>query len=225
LDNCEEYGARADYPIARGRFHDLLWERRHGVAHVDAAEAACAYLELTRGRRSRIYNSFCVMRAFELAWSINHPELLGESMKRSIELISEDLADEEWCPGIAGPLLTQLAGLPPDLRQKEATQLIETAGGRYGAEPFIAESISQLKARLSHLRNEKRSGANKSSGGVRAQAKPTGWSGMPIDSALFGARAQSRPDRPGRGDPPCLAADDRRRARPEDDLGGGQRSC
>jgi hypothetical protein len=148
LDNCEEYGARADYPIARARFHDLLWERRHGVAHVHAAEAACAYLELTRGRRSRIYNSFCVMRAFELAWSINHPELLGESIKRSIELIREDLADEEWSPGIAGPLLTQLAGLPPDLRPKEARQLIEAAGGRYAAEPFIAESISQLKAGL-----------------------------------------------------------------------------
>jgi Domain of unknown function (DUF4209) len=148
LENWDDYAARADDPIARSRFHDLLWERRHAEAHVHAAEAAGAYLELTRGRWSRIYHSFCVMRALELARSINHQELLGESIERSIELIREDLADEEWSPGIAVALLTQLAGLPPDLRPKEARELIDEAGGRYGAEPFIAESISQLKAGL-----------------------------------------------------------------------------
>jgi hypothetical protein len=148
LESWEDYAARADDPIARSRFHDLLWERRHAQAHVHAVEAARAYLELTRGRWSRLYHSFCVMRALELARSINHQELLVESIEQSIELIREDLSDGDWSPGIAVPLLTQLAGLPPDLRPKEARQLVDEAGERYGAEPFTAESISQLKAGL-----------------------------------------------------------------------------
>jgi hypothetical protein len=141
LESWEDFAARTDDPIARSRFHDLLWERRHGEAHLHAMEAVSAYLELTRGRWSRLYHSFCVMRALELPRSINHQELIEESIRQSMALISEDLADEEWSPGIAVPLLAQLAGLPPDLRPKEA-------GQRYGAEPFIAESISQLRARL-----------------------------------------------------------------------------
>jgi hypothetical protein len=148
LENWEDYAARANDPIARSRFHDLLWERRHGEAHAHAAGAAGAYLELTLGPWRRLYHSLCVMRGVELARSVNHQELIGESTARSIELIMEDLADGEWSPGIAVPLLAQLAGLPPDLRPKEVRQLIQEAGERYGADPFIAESISQLKAGL-----------------------------------------------------------------------------
>jgi hypothetical protein len=146
LDSWEAYAARADDPIVRSRFHDLLWERRHGQPHVHAQEAIRAYLELTRGCWSRLYHSFCVMRAVELARAIGHEELLREAIERVVVLIREDFSNEDWSPGVSLPLLKQLVELPPEQRPDETAALVEEARERYNADPFIAESISQLEA-------------------------------------------------------------------------------
>jgi hypothetical protein len=149
MDAWEDYVATADNPIALSRFHDLLWERRHGEAHAHAQTAARAYIELTAGTWTPLNRSFCAMRALELARSIKDQDLILAAIERCVVLAREDMASEEWSPGVALRLIERLVELPQDVRPETARSLVDEAGERYGRDPFIAESVAELQGALS----------------------------------------------------------------------------
>lgn len=141
--------ATQDYPLAASRFHDLLWVVRFGDRAVDHARAAIdAYLEL-----GEIVETMdlvdCISRALEIGGEIGDENRIGAAVKKAVEVIEAEIAEEnERRPGIPMNLLEDLAALMPERRPDNLMELIEAAGKRYGADPWIAQSASELRASL-----------------------------------------------------------------------------
>ncbi len=100
---------------------------------------------------------------------------MGQIVRRSVEMVREDLAAEDGGPGVALGLLAPLARLegPPD----ELDELIDATEARYGDDPHIAETIVELKIgrapeRRKDLRREQvdrwRTAAGETEGMIRA---------------------------------------------------------
>lgn len=149
LDVWANYAGRSDDPIVLSRFHDLLWERRHGEYHLHARLAGRAYLDLAIGSWTPLNRSFCAIRALELGRSINDSVLIGEVINVCIALAREDLNSDEWSPGVGLRLIERLVELPPEVRPDATVELVRQAGERYGRDPFIAESVAELRAAIS----------------------------------------------------------------------------
>jgi hypothetical protein len=143
------YAETTDDPVALSRLHDLLWERRYGESHLHARQAIAAYLALAVGRWSPLYRAFAAVRALELARTINDRELVEAAAKRCVELTEADIADAERSPGVALRLLESLVGLPRDLRPDGLRDLVQETGKRYGDDPWISQSVTDLIAVLS----------------------------------------------------------------------------
>jgi hypothetical protein len=149
LETWAGYVVNSKNQVALSRFHDLLWERRYGERHVHARAAAHAYLALASGNWAPVHRCQCAMRALELARSISDAPLAERAIDGCETLTHEDLRDEEWTPGVAMRLIETLAALPPELRPASTPGLIEQADSRYGRDPFIAESVAELRAAVS----------------------------------------------------------------------------
>jgi hypothetical protein len=148
LESWSEYADTSDHPVALSRLHDLLWERRHGKAHLHASAAIDAYLELAEGPWRSMYRTFAALRALELAQAINDEDRTSKAIDTCIRLIERDLAEAERTPGIALRLLETLVALSKDRRPETTPALVEAAGERYGDDPWIAQSVDDLRAAL-----------------------------------------------------------------------------
>lgn len=141
--------ATEDYPLAASRFHDLLWVVRFGDRAVDHACAAIdAYLEL-----GEIVETMdlvdCISRALEIGSEIGDENRIAAAVKKAVEVSEVEIAEtNERRPGIPMNLLEDLAALKPERRPDNLMDLIEAAGKRYGADPWIAQSASELRASL-----------------------------------------------------------------------------
>ena len=134
--------------MALSRLHDLLWERRHGIAHLHARAAIDAYLALTDGEWSGMYRALAAIRALELATAINDADRIAAATDTCIQLIERDIAEPERTPGVSLHLLDRLVALPKTRRPEVADRLLEAAAERYGDDPWIAQSVDQLRATL-----------------------------------------------------------------------------
>lgn len=143
------------YPLATSRFHDLLWVVRFGDRAVDHARAAIdAYLEL-----GEIVETMdlvdCISRALEIGSEIGDEDRIVAAVKKAVEVTEAEIVEaNERRPGIPMNLLEDLVALKPERRPDNLMDLIEAAGKRYGADPWIAQSASELHASL--LPTEKR---------------------------------------------------------------------
>lgn len=129
------------------RYADLLWERRFGDApHLSARAAIDLYL---RGLDERFDHPHVLMemsrRAYELARSLNDPDLATKTLAKMTQLVQWSL-DEGESPGVALPLLEVLVSQRDQI--EEITELVDGAIEVYGGNPWHLESALDLKSEL-----------------------------------------------------------------------------
>lgn len=142
--------ATTEFPLAAGRLNDLLWVRRHGERPVDRARAAFdAYMaQAETGEGMELVD--CILRAIEIAAEINDKERLQAAIARAIGVSGAEISDRsERRPGISLNLLEAIVDLKAEERPDGLAEAIDAAGERYGEDPLIAQSVSELKQALS----------------------------------------------------------------------------
>jgi hypothetical protein len=142
--------ATSDLPLAASRLNDLLWVRRHGERPSDRGRAAFdGYMALAESAETMDLVD-CLLRAIEIAAEINDGDRLDAAIARALDVSRAEIADTtERRPGIPLSLLEAIVDLKPAQWPKDLGTLLESAAGRYGADPFIAQSISELAVALS----------------------------------------------------------------------------
>ncbi len=142
--------ATNDFPLAASRLNDLLWVRRHGERPVDRARTAFdAYMALAESGDGMDLVD-CLLRAIEIAAEIRDEERLEVAIALALEVSRAEIADQsERRPGIPLNLFEAIVDLKPDPRPDALAELVDAAAERYGEDPFIAQSVSELKLALS----------------------------------------------------------------------------
>jgi lysyl-tRNA synthetase class 1 len=141
-----------DEHSARSRLGDLLWVTRHGEQpHVAARAAAASYIALLDDPNWSLMDRVdSAARALELTAELHDRALEQEAIDASMRFVRADLAQTaDWRPGVPLRVLERLVELAPTLRPTELRDLVDKTGERYGADPFIAESVAELQLRLS----------------------------------------------------------------------------
>ncbi len=142
--------ATNEFPLAVSRLNDLLWVRREGEQPIDCARAAFdGYLELAQ-TASGMELVDSLQRAIEIAAEIGDEERMGASITMALEVSRSEIADaSERRPGIPMNLIESIVDLESDQEPDELHKLLDAAAERYGDDPYIAESVSELKLKLS----------------------------------------------------------------------------
>lgn len=137
----------ADIPLLAARLNDLLWERRRGdEPYKHALDAIDAYLALADEESEPLERTMQLRRALELARQVKNLERQEGVVQRIISAADESLSAGKAEPGVALRLIEALAALPADAVHPEAvTRLVESAGETYD-DPFILQSILDIKA-------------------------------------------------------------------------------
>lgn len=138
-----------DFPLAASRLNDLLWVRRFGEQPVDRARAACdGYLALA-DEATGMELVDCLQRAIEIAAEVKDQSRLDTAIAKSLEVSRLEIADtSERRPGIPLSLLEAIVDLRPEQRPTGMADVLDTAGERYNDDPYIAESVNELKQKL-----------------------------------------------------------------------------
>jgi len=147
----ELFSALADHHAARARLGDLLWVTRHGERPDKAARAAVeSYHALAEDPGWSLMDrvdSFA--RALELATELNDDDLRQTLIVSAVRFVRDELEqDDEHRPGVPLRVLERLVVLPHMARPPELSVLVAEAKRRYGEDPFIAESLTELELRL-----------------------------------------------------------------------------
>jgi hypothetical protein len=151
LDLWEKYAdTTGAYPLAASRLNDLLWVRRHGEQPVDRARAAFdGYLSLVETAETMDLVD-CLQRAIEIAAEIGDEKRLEAAINKALDVSRSEIGDtSERRPGIPLSLIEAIVELKPDLRPDGLLEALDAAADRYGEDPYIAESVNQLKQKLS----------------------------------------------------------------------------
>jgi hypothetical protein len=137
------------HPLAASRLHDLLWVLRHGERPIDHARAAVdAYVQLSDALETMDLVD-ALSRAIEIGSEIGDDERVATAVQRAVEVIETEIADtNERRPGIPLNLLEDIVALKAERRPENLMDLVEAAGGRYGDDPWIAQSVGELQASL-----------------------------------------------------------------------------
>lgn len=133
--------------VVVARLRDLLWCLRakpRPDLHARAAQAALRRQWGLEGLAS-VHRSDAFVRALEIAYELGDAHLVTETAAEMVSAIHETLADEEWVPGVALPMIEALAGLAETTQPVEVDELIELARTRYAGDPFILESLLLLE--------------------------------------------------------------------------------
>lgn len=137
-------------PVAHARLHDLLWERRvQPRPDLHARAAISALVELVDLAHWHVMErTTCLARAMELANTINDPDLRARSTARAVIFIEEVIAREERGPGAALTILRAFVDMRAEHRPAELPVLMASSAKRFGDDPHIFDSLSELNARL-----------------------------------------------------------------------------
>lgn len=147
----EKYAdATQGHPLAASRLNDLLWVRRRGEQSIDRARAAFdGYLSLAK-RAETMDLVDCLQRAIEIAAEVGDEKRLGAAIDKALDVTRSEIGDtSESRPGIPLSLVRAIVDLKPAVRPDGLLELLDEAGDRYGADPYIAESVNQLRQKLS----------------------------------------------------------------------------
>jgi hypothetical protein len=91
-----------------------------------------------------------LQRAIEIAAEISDEERMEASITKALEVSRSEIDDaSERRPGVPMNLIESIVDLRSDQRPAGLPKLLDAAAERYGEDPFIAESISELKLKLS----------------------------------------------------------------------------
>ncbi len=134
------------HPAVRARLADLLWEVRQGddphewaILAIDSYVAAAGAdwenpIELRDG----------LFRALELCLLLNQPERNGPVLAALADMAERSLANRAQQPGVVIPALEALA----ERGDPAAQQLIGEALDVYGDDPWVMESLLEIRARF-----------------------------------------------------------------------------
>jgi Domain of unknown function (DUF4209) len=141
--------ATNDFPLASSRLCDLLWVRQYGNNPVEHAKSAFdGYLALAQDAEG-MHLVDSLLRAIEIAAEINDEERLAVAVSKALAVSQAEIADtSERRPGIPLNLIEAIVDLDPAKRPEALKDLLSTASERYGDDPFIAQSVSELKVAL-----------------------------------------------------------------------------
>lgn len=138
--------AEVDGPVIASRLHDLLWERRWGERpDLHARAAWAAYMELADGAWDALYRSVCLVRALQLARSLNDEDLLAKTICGGVGFVRDTLAVEEATPGAPFHVLGALVDLPRESRPDELDDLLSSAEDVFGHDASLYEAMVQME--------------------------------------------------------------------------------
>lgn len=133
--------------VVVARLRDLLWSLKampRPDLHARAAQEALRR-QWRLKQLASVHRSDALVRSLEIANEIRDPTLIAETVVEIVAAIRETLADEEWAPGVALPMIESLAGLPELTQPTDVDELIGLARSRYADDPFILESLLLLE--------------------------------------------------------------------------------
>lgn len=133
--------------VVVARLCDLLWSVRARPRPDLRARAAQAAFRRQWGEKqlASVHRADSMVRALEIANELGDAVLVGDTAAEMVSAIRETLADEEWAPGVALPMIEALAGLVESRQPSEVNDLIRLARARYAGDPFILESLMLLE--------------------------------------------------------------------------------
>jgi hypothetical protein len=137
-------------PVWGARLGDLLWTTKTTPkAYRRAQRAVSDYLTLSRqelwGPMERVR---CATRALELTWELNDPKRRVTAAACILALVDEDLASDSGGPGVTLRLIESLRDPGADITSDQLAELLDRASERYGNDPWIAESIDDVRAEI-----------------------------------------------------------------------------
>lgn len=133
--------------VVVARLRDLLWSMRVKPRPDLHARAAQAALRRLWGHKqlASVHRSDSMVRGLEIANELGDAALVDDTAAEIVSAIGETLADEEWAPGVALPMIEALAGLPDSRQPADVEELIRSARERYVSDPFVLESLMLLE--------------------------------------------------------------------------------
>ena len=153
LDVWVQLVQEIDHPASKARCGDLLWVRKHPPAPHESARAAVAgYLALADDQTwNDLERTEGLGRALELTRELNAVDLLMTVSQQMLDAAFAEMTTDEWRPGITLRLLQPLVALPVARRPADLQAAFEAAGARYGADPHIAQAVSEsLQSLVTH---------------------------------------------------------------------------
>lgn len=139
-----------DLPAVRARLGDLLWIRRAKPRPDQAARSAVTgMIALAADPDWRPMEHMRLLsRALELSRELRDDELQRTIAAAIRDLVDADLESETGGPGVPLGVLRPLAALPAGDQPQDLDELLVRVGDRYGQDPNIAASVSELRVGL-----------------------------------------------------------------------------
>jgi hypothetical protein len=150
VDAWREAVVAVDHPVAHARLGDLLWERRvQPDPHLAASTACDGLLNIVENEAWRdMYRVRCLSRALELARETRDTARQGTVIERMIAFAEQDLGSQGGGPGLSLGVLRPLVALPTQERPDGLDDLLQRVADKYGADPYIIDSVADLRSRL-----------------------------------------------------------------------------
>jgi hypothetical protein len=139
-----------DKPPVQARCGDLVWVRKRGPRPHEAARSAIqGYLDLAQDDDwSPMERAEGLARALELARELNDDELVTRVAFTMSAAADHEMSGGEDRPGLTLRFLQPLVRLPSELRPAQIGEQLKAADDRYGADPYIAESVAESLRQL-----------------------------------------------------------------------------
>lgn len=139
-----------DHPVAHARLGDLLWERKaQPDPHLAASVAFDGLLSVAEDTAWRGMDRVrCLSRALELARETRDAAQQGTVVERMIAFADQDLESPGGGPGLPLGVLGPLVALPTRERPDGLDELLQRVADKYGADPYIIDSVADLRSRL-----------------------------------------------------------------------------
>lgn len=144
--------------VVVARLNDLLWcVKAQPRPDLYARTANAAFRRMWgQNALASLHRSDALVRALELAVELRDATLVQETVSEMVDAVRQTVADEEWAPGVAVPLIEALAGLREPDRPAELNALIGEARVRYADDPFIVEALQLLRMQRAKDADERR---------------------------------------------------------------------
>lgn len=143
-----------DDPLLQARLADLLWMRRmHPRPDLRARQAVDAYLTLAdRPSWRDILSAIALMRALELATSLNDAQLVQRVVDRIVVEVRDSMCRQPPQSGVFLRLISALAQLRSGIGPAVVDTLLEEAARVCAEDPFNYETVLNLQ--IAHSRGD-----------------------------------------------------------------------
>jgi hypothetical protein len=142
----------SEAPIVRARLGDLLFVRKHGDRPDRYARGAIDGIIEIAGRSEphRVQRAQLLARALELSLLIADRDRLSRVVSAMTHFVEAELGDPSG-PGAPLRVLRPLSALDAEKRPKSMLDLVERVSAEYGDDPYIADSISEIRSDMAEV--------------------------------------------------------------------------